>query len=213
MVKLKKILALSASLYLAGISTLLLLFPSNVIAASALKVIVHVNDTGSVCVYSVSEDLGCQFVHGPIEAIFEFSPGMVAINEEFKVCINDDCKTAINGPEKAPVHVYIDIPPEQDEAVLNETNDVDASEDSPDYVPILFAIFGIVFILVVMLRPKKGYERRGFPSLVKKEEEWNHIHVSGHGSGDQIKKIIEGSNSKLVVPVHTEHEEYHKKMA
>lgn len=47
--------------------------------------------------------------------------------------------------------------------------------------------------------------------LIKKEEEWNHIHVSGHGSGDQIKKIIEGSNSKLLVPVHTEHEEYHKK--
>ena len=47
--------------------------------------------------------------------------------------------------------------------------------------------------------------------LLKKEEEWNHIHVSGHGSGDQIKKIIEGSNSKLIVPIHTEHEEYHKK--
>jgi mRNA degradation ribonuclease J1/J2 len=37
------------------------------------------------------------------------------------------------------------------------------------------------------------------------------IHVSGHGSGDQIKKIIEESNSKMLVPVHTEHEEYHKK--
>lgn len=48
-------------------------------------------------------------------------------------------------------------------------------------------------------------------SLIKNEEHWNHIHVSGHGSGDQIKRIIEGSNSKLLVPVHTENEEFHKK--
>jgi ribonuclease J len=47
--------------------------------------------------------------------------------------------------------------------------------------------------------------------LLRKEEEWNHIHVSGHGSGDQIKNIIEGSNSKVLIPVHTEHEEFHKK--
>ena len=47
--------------------------------------------------------------------------------------------------------------------------------------------------------------------LIGKESEWNHIHVSGHGSGDQIKKVIEGSNSKTLVPIHTEHEEYHKK--
>jgi ribonuclease J len=47
--------------------------------------------------------------------------------------------------------------------------------------------------------------------LIKKEEEWNHIHVSGHGSGDQIKKVIEGSKSKTLIPIHTEHEEYHKK--
>jgi ribonuclease J len=47
--------------------------------------------------------------------------------------------------------------------------------------------------------------------LIKKEEDWNHIHVSGHGSGDQIKKIIEESDSKLLIPIHTEHEEFHKK--
>ena len=47
--------------------------------------------------------------------------------------------------------------------------------------------------------------------LIKNESEWNHIHVSGHGSGDQIKKIIEGSKSKSLVPIHTEHEEFHRK--
>lgn len=47
--------------------------------------------------------------------------------------------------------------------------------------------------------------------LLSREKDWNHSHVSGHGSGDQIKKTIEGANAKTVVPIHTEHEEYHKK--
>jgi len=46
--------------------------------------------------------------------------------------------------------------------------------------------------------------------LLRKDLEWNHIHVSGHGSGDQIKQIIEGSNTKTLIPIHTEHEEFHK---
>jgi ribonuclease J len=47
--------------------------------------------------------------------------------------------------------------------------------------------------------------------LLKKEQEWNHIHVSGHGSGDQIKQVVNGSKAKRLIPVHTEHEEFHKK--
>ena len=38
--------------------------------------------------------------------------------------------------------------------------------------------------------------------------QWNTVHVSGHGTGDQIKKVIEGANSKTVIPIHTEHEDY-----
>jgi ribonuclease J len=47
--------------------------------------------------------------------------------------------------------------------------------------------------------------------LLNKDLEWNHIHVSGHGSGDQIRNIIEGSKSRTLIPIHTEHEDYHKK--
>jgi ribonuclease J len=47
--------------------------------------------------------------------------------------------------------------------------------------------------------------------LISSEKDWTHTHVSGHGSGDQIKKVIEGSKAKTLIPIHTEHEEYHKK--
>jgi hypothetical protein len=50
-----------------------------------------------------------------------------------------------------------------------------------------------------------------FRLLTNEKTQWHRTHVSGHGSGDQIKKIIEGSAAKTVVPIHTEHEEYHKK--
>lgn len=48
-------------------------------------------------------------------------------------------------------------------------------------------------------------------NLISSEKDWNHSHVSGHGSGDQIRKIIQYSEAKKLVPIHTEHEEYHKK--
>lgn len=47
--------------------------------------------------------------------------------------------------------------------------------------------------------------------LIANEGDWNHSHVSGHGSGDQIKRVIEGAKAKNLVPIHTEHEEYHRK--
>jgi ribonuclease J len=47
--------------------------------------------------------------------------------------------------------------------------------------------------------------------LLNSDSEWNHIHVSGHGSADQIRNIIEGSKSRMIIPIHTEHEEYYKR--
>jgi ribonuclease J len=47
--------------------------------------------------------------------------------------------------------------------------------------------------------------------LLASENGWNHSHVSGHGSGDQIRKVIEESDAASLVPIHTEHEEYHRK--
>lgn len=47
--------------------------------------------------------------------------------------------------------------------------------------------------------------------LIASEDDRNHTHVPGHGSGDQIKKVIEGSRAKKLIPIRTEHEEYHEK--
>ena len=38
------------------------------------------------------------------------------------------------------------------------------------------------------------------------------IHVSGHGDGTQIKRVIDGADAKKLIPIHTSHEEYHKKL-
>ena len=47
--------------------------------------------------------------------------------------------------------------------------------------------------------------------VIKKDQDWHQIHVSGHGDGEQIKRVIDGSNSKKLIPIHTQHDEYHKK--
>lgn len=57
-------------------------------------------------------------------------------------------------------------------------------------------------------RIKRGMAHFG---LISAEKDQNQTHVSGHGSGDQIKKVIEGAEAKALVPIHTEHPEYHKK--
>lgn len=47
--------------------------------------------------------------------------------------------------------------------------------------------------------------------LLDKEEGWNVTHVSGHGSRDQIKHVVQETKAKNLVPIHTVHEEYFKK--
>ena len=42
--------------------------------------------------------------------------------------------------------------------------------------------------------------------LLTKGKDWKTEHVSGHGTADQIKKIIDGAKSKKIIPIHTENE-------
>ena len=47
--------------------------------------------------------------------------------------------------------------------------------------------------------------------IISSEKDWHQVHVSGHGDGVQIKKVIDGSHARKLIPIHTEHDEYHKK--
>ena len=47
--------------------------------------------------------------------------------------------------------------------------------------------------------------------VVKREQDWHKIHVSGHGDGEQIKYVVENTKAKSLIPIHTVHDEYHKK--
>ncbi len=40
--------------------------------------------------------------------------------------------------------------------------------------------------------------------LISRQDQWNQIHVSGHGSGDQISDVVKGVKAKKLVPIHTE---------
>ncbi len=57
---------------------------------------------------------------------------------------------------------------------------------------------------------KNWFHRFG---LISSDKDWNQVHVSGHGDGVQIKKVIDGSNAKKLIPIHTDpkNEAYHKK--
>ena len=49
--------------------------------------------------------------------------------------------------------------------------------------------------------------------LITSERDWNQVHVSGHGDGQQIKHVIDGTKAKKLIPIHTapKNESYHKK--
>ena len=55
---------------------------------------------------------------------------------------------------------------------------------------------------------KNWFERFG---VISRERDWNQVHVSGHGDGMQIKHVIDGAKAKKLIPIHTQHDEYHKK--
>ena len=44
--------------------------------------------------------------------------------------------------------------------------------------------------------------------LIKSDKNWLVSHVSGHGAQDEIKAVVEGSEAKNLIPIHTQHSEY-----
>ncbi|HWP78576.1 MAG TPA: MBL fold metallo-hydrolase [Candidatus Nitrosotenuis sp.] len=46
--------------------------------------------------------------------------------------------------------------------------------------------------------------------LLRKDDNWNVTHVSGHGSKDQIRYVVQETKAKNVIPIHTTREDYFK---
>ncbi|ABK76657.1 hydrolase of the metallo-beta-lactamase superfamily [Cenarchaeum symbiosum A] len=44
--------------------------------------------------------------------------------------------------------------------------------------------------------------------LIGSDNKWETLHVSGHGTHDQIKGVIDGSASKMLIPIHTNKEDH-----
>jgi predicted transcriptional regulator len=76
-----------------------------------LKVIVHFAHSDHACVRTVDDShrAGCKAGNPGDEVVFQFGTGDVEIGEEVYACFqgyDDDCRSAINGPESAPEHIY-----------------------------------------------------------------------------------------------------------
>lgn len=76
-----------------------------------LKVIVEIDDGGEVCLWKdrYGEDdkqLDCGSLNGAGEIIFETNE--IPVGEEFKVCLDGECKSGTNGEEKEPERITFD---------------------------------------------------------------------------------------------------------
>jgi hypothetical protein len=75
-----------------------------------LKVNVHVNSAGKICVASSGENLMCKTSKGPGVVQFQFGEGVVEVGDKFRACFKGKCVNGTNGPEKAPEDVYFPSP-------------------------------------------------------------------------------------------------------
>jgi hypothetical protein len=91
-------------------------------SSSGLKVIVHLNGDqgGNLCVYSRSENLGCESVEGETTEEFQFGEDSLNAGDKFRACLDKKCITGVNGPEKEPEHVS--FMPSQGGSTSQETN-------------------------------------------------------------------------------------------
>lgn len=87
--------------------TPLILSQSAQASVGGLKVNVHVNGAGKICVAASGENLMCKTSKGPGAVQFQFGEGVVEVGDKFRACFKGKCVTGTNGPEKAPEDVYL----------------------------------------------------------------------------------------------------------
>ncbi|MBA3283696.1 MAG: hypothetical protein H0U27_01370 [Nitrosopumilus sp.] len=92
-------------------NSLIVVMPINlnqyvIAVGTGLKVNIHVNEPGLICVYSEYQDLGCK--NSGLSVIgFQFDEKAVPIGGLFTVCFKDKCTIGSNKPAPIPEEVYI----------------------------------------------------------------------------------------------------------
>ena len=145
-------------------------------SSSGLKVFVHLNGDqgGNLCVYSRSENLGCQSVEGETTEEFQFGEDSVNAGEKFRACLEKRCITGVNGPEKEPEH--LSFMPSQGGSASQETS------SQPNQVN----------------RPISGNQSEGISDDVQQQNQnpsqpadgWEKIIEQGPPTGDVTDQII-----------------------
>jgi hypothetical protein len=100
-------LAMISFLFFSMALTPVVLSQSAQAGGGGLKVNVHVNSAGKICVAASGENLMCKTSKGPGTVQFQFGEGVVEVGDKFRACFKGKCVNGTNGPEKAPEDVYL----------------------------------------------------------------------------------------------------------
>jgi len=172
-------------------SLLLLIFPTftpleALASSSGLKVFVHLNGDqgGNLCVYSRSENLGCQSVEGETTEEFQFDEDSVNAGDKFRACLEKRCITGVNGPEKEPEHVS--FMPSEEGSISQGTN----------------------FQSNQVNRPNSGDQSQGISDDMQQQNQnpsqptgvWEEIIEQGPPTGDFTDQVIEAMESGAIDP-------------
>ncbi len=123
-------LAMISFLFFSMALTPLVLSQSAQADGGGLKVNVHVNSAGKICVAASGENLMCKSSKGPGAVQFQFGEGVVKVGDKFRACFKGKCVTGTNGPEKAPEDVYLPSSSGTGTGSKNTVNEPPQSTDS-----------------------------------------------------------------------------------
>jgi hypothetical protein len=142
--------------------------------SEGLKVIVsNERESGTVCVSSRAETLGCKYVNLGDSEEFQFSPNAVQVEEEFQVCLDALCKTDRNSQENIPEHVDFGSEEVDDRIQSNSANQQQETAGSGAASGLVKSLLLVAVAAAIgmgiwkLSRRKKQGERHGFSDIVK----------------------------------------------
>jgi hypothetical protein len=124
-------LVMISFLFLSMALTPMVLSQSVQAGLGGLKVNVHVNSAGKICVASSGENLMCKTSKGPGVVQFQFGEGVVEVGDKFRACFKGKCVNGTNGPEKAPEDVYLPSSSSSSSSSGTRTGSKDTVNEAP----------------------------------------------------------------------------------